>query len=1125
MSKDKIVIKGAREHNLKDIDVELPRDKLVVLTGVSGSGKSSLAFDTLYAEGQRRYVESLSAYARQFLGQMEKPKVDFIGGLSPAIAIEQKSASKNPRSTVGTVTEIYDYLRLLFARVGTPHCHRCGREVGSQSAEQIVNRVLTLPTGARFMVLAPLVAQRKGEYKDVFAEAKAEGFVRVRVDGQMYDLSQEIKLNKKVKHTIEVVVDRLVMPQQPTTDHRPPTTESGKQSSNGRRSSAGKAQEGAGSEWDAFVTRLTDSIEQALRVGEGMVLISIQPTTDHRPLTTDKSDRELPEEADDGRRSSVVGGQGEEWLMSEENTCTHCGISFPELSPQMFSFNAPQGACPTCSGLGTRLEVDPQMLVPNPALTLHEGAIPYWGEMRKKKDSWAYRCLAAIGHHYGFDLDMPWDQLSEQAHNAVIHGSGRERIRFVWSDSNSGSRGEFMRPWEGLAKEISRRYHQTGSDHTRDFYASFMSEQPCPDCQGARLRPESLAVTVGNMSVKQVCGLNVHEAHAWTLALTGDDHPFDGAQDRRPPTTDHQLPTNGHERNGVLHTPHHEPLTTEATGRGGEGERGRAGDEAISNLHPPSSILHPPSSNNPPLTPYQLEIAGEILKEIRERLGFLLNVGLHYLSLDRPAPTLSGGEAQRIRLASQIGSGLVGVMYILDEPSIGLHQRDNRKLLNTLVKLRDLGNTVIVVEHDLETMQEADWIVDFGPGAGVKGGAVVAAGTPAQVARSDSLTGAYLAGRLEIAIPKRRRTASVMAEVVESNSKKKKSKLALPVMTKLADQWLELEGATMNNLRDVSARFPLGSFVCVTGVSGSGKSSLITETLYPALANRLNKAQLKPGPHRALHGLEHLDKVIDIDQQPIGRTPRSNPATYVKLFDLIRDLFAQTNEAKLRGYEPGRFSFNIKGGRCEACEGNGEKRIDMQFLADVWVRCDVCKGKRYNRETLQVKYKGKSIADVLEMDVQTALEFFENVPRIKRILKTLHDVGLDYIALGQPATTLSGGEAQRVKLAKELARVATGRTVYILDEPTTGLHFADVQRLLQVLHRLVDAGNTVIVIEHNLDVIKTADWIIDMGPEGGDGGGYMVAAGTPEQVALAEGSYTGGFLREILMPSAEEIAA
>ncbi len=1014
MSKDKIIIKGAREHNLRGIDVELPRDKMVVLTGVSGSGKSSLAFDTLYAEGQRRYVESLSAYARQFLGQMEKPHVDFIEGLSPAIAIEQKSASKNPRSTVGTVTEVYDYLRLLFARVGIAHCHQCGRVVGSQSAEQMVDRVLELAAGTRFMILAPLIQQRKGEYKDVFAEARTEGFVRVRVDGDIRDLGDDIKLNKKVKHTIEVVVDRLVMPEHDPPADNTPVTEHGL--------AMGAAQAAAGSTWDAFLTRLTDSIETALRVGEGQVVVSVVPSNDR------EANAPAPEE----------------WLMSEANTCTHCGISFPELSPQMFSFNSPQGACPVCSGLGTRMEIDPALLVPNPALSLHEGAVPYWGELRKKQDSWAYRALQGIASHYNFNLDTPWEQLSEVQRTAIIEGSGKEKIRFVWQNEH-GSRGEFLRPWEGLSSEIKRRFVQTNSDYTREAYAQFMSDQPCPACHGARLRPESLAVTVGGLSIRDVCRLDIYGTHTWALRLNGDDA------------------------------------------------------QSIAHTHTPGSNASVILADIPVLGETHLAIAGEILKEVRERLGFLLNVGLHYLTLERPAPTLSGGEAQRIRLASQIGSGLVGVMYILDEPSIGLHQRDNRKLLNSLLRLRDLGNTLIVVEHDLDTMQNADWMIDFGPGAGVKGGMVVAAGTPDSVAASGSLTGKYLSGELEIATPTRRRTPG--------------------------EGWLEVQGAHMNNLRTINARFPLECFVVITGVSGSGKSSLISETLYPALANRLHKAQTRPGPHQAILGIEHLDKVINIDQQPIGRTPRSNPATYVKLFDLLRNLFAQTNEARLRGYTPGRFSFNLKGGRCEACEGNGEIRIDMQFLADVWVRCDVCKGKRYNRETLQVKYKGKTIADVLDMDVQTALEFFDNVPRVKRILQTLHDVGLDYIKLGQPATTLSGGEAQRVKLAKELARVATGRTVYILDEPTTGLHFADVQNLLHVLHRLVDAGNTVIVIEHNLDVIKTADWIIDMGPEGGAGGGEIVAEGTPEDVAQIEHSFTGQFLRELLRIQVQRVAA
>jgi excinuclease ABC subunit A len=1003
MARDAIVIRGAREHNLKGVDLELPRDRLVVLTGVSGSGKSSLAFDTLYAEGQRRYVESLSAYARQFLGQMEKPHVDYIGGLSPAIAIEQKSASKNPRSTVGTVTEIYDYLRLMYARIGTPHCHQCGRPVGAQSAEQMVDRALSIAPGTRFMVLAPLVQQRKGEYREVFAEVRAAGFVRVRVDGEIRDLEQEIKLNKKVKHTIEVVVDRLVAPADaaPADGHGPARP-------------LGRAEAAAGDARSAYITRLTDAIEQALRVGEGLVLISV-----------------LPNEA--------AGIAAEEWLMSTTNTCTQCGISFAELTPQAFSFNNPQGACPECSGLGTRLEVDPALLVPDPGRTLHDGAVPYWGELRKKRESWMYRCLLAIAEHYRFDLDTPWEALGAGIHHVIIHGSGTQRIRFRWGDEDGVAHGEVSRPWEGLAGEIRRRYHQTASEWSREHYTTYMSEQPCPQCRGARLRAESRAVTIGGTAIDALCRQSIVAVHQWVGALA---------------------------------------------------------DGTVA-----------------PLSPSQHTIVADVLREIRERLGFLLNVGLHYLTLDRPAPTLSGGEAQRIRLASQIGSGLVGVMYILDEPSIGLHQRDNRKLLQTLLALRDLGNTVIVVEHDIETMQAADWLVDFGPGAGVKGGTVVAAGPPDVVARNPaSLTGRYLAGTLSISMPGVRGAA----QAADAAPAPRRGRRAVRRATDAEPAWLVLEGATLNNLRDVTLRLPLGSFVAITGVSGSGKSSLITETLYPALANALNRAQLRPGPFRALHGLEFLDKVIEIDQQPIGRTPRSNPATYVKLFDLIRELFAGTNDARLRGYDQGRFSFNMHGGRCEACEGNGEKRIDMQFLADVWVRCDVCKGKRYNRETLQVRYKGKSIADVLEMDVQTAIEFFDAVPRIRRLLQTLLDVGLDYLALGQPATTLSGGEAQRVKLSRELARTATGSTIYILDEPTTGLHFADVQRLLDVLHRLVAQGNTVIVIEHNLDVIKTADWVVDVGPEGGDGGGMIIASGTPEAVSRVTESHTGQFLRELL---------
>ncbi|NJN65427.1 MAG: excinuclease ABC subunit UvrA [Chloroflexaceae bacterium] len=1056
MSRDTIIIKGAREHNLKGIDVEIPRDQLVVLTGVSGSGKSSLAFDTLYAEGQRRYVESLSAYARQFLGQMEKPQVDFIEGLSPSIAIEQKSASKNPRSTVGTVTEIYDYLRLLFARIGTAHCPVCGSEVGGQTAEQMVDRVLNLPAGTRFLVLAPLVSQRKGEYKDIFQEARAEGFARVRVDGEVYDLSEDIKLNKKVKHTIEVVVDRLVLPPHPPTarpgnhSHPHPHSHPSEDPAAAVVVAPGDASEAA-QEWQALVTRLTDSIETALRTAEGKVVISV----------AEVGHQEQGQAETEGPENGYPEGQQplpEAWLMSETNTCTRCGISFPELSPQMFSFNSPQGACPDCTGLGTRLEVDMALLLPDPTLSLHEGAIPYWGELRKKRDSWGYQSLVCVSKHYGFDLDAPWEQLTEHQREVILYGSGKEKIRFDWSH-DQGSHGVFYRPWEGVRNEIMRRFQQTESNHTREFYAQFMSEQPCPSCQGTRLRPESLAVTVGGRSIHEVCRLNIREASAWVATLLYAEPPEE-SNPSHPQRLDGTPPEDG-------------------------------------------TVAHR-------LTPTQRQIAGEVLKEIRERLQFLLGVGLHYLTLERAAPTLSGGEAQRIRLASQIGSGLVGVTYILDEPSIGLHQRDNRKLLTSLTHLRDLGNTVVVVEHDLETMQSADWIIDFGPGAGVKGGQVVAAGPPAVVQASDTLTGAYLDGRLQIETPSRRRLEKDVTAGERKDPRKNERN------TSHQGTWLEVQGASMNNLRDLDVRFPLRCFVAVTGVSGSGKSSLISETLYPALAARLQRAQLRPGPHRNIVGVEHLDKVINIDQQPIGRTPRSNPATYVKLFDLLRELFAGTPEARLRGYPPGRFSFNLKGGRCEACEGNGVIRIDMQFLPDVWVRCDNCKGKRYNRETLQVKYKGKTIADVLDMDVQTALEFFDNVPRIRRILQTLHDVGLDYIRLGQPATTLSGGEAQRVKLARELARVATGRTLYILDEPTTGLHFADIQHLLKVLHRLVDAGNTVVVIEHNLDVIKTADWVIDLGPEGGDGGGTIVAEGTPEQIAQVAESFTGQFLADIL---------
>jgi len=969
---EQIIIRGAREHNLKGVNLEIPRNRFIVFTGVSGSGKSSLAFDTLYAEGQRRYVESLSAYARQFLEQMEKPRVDYISGLSPAIAIEQKSAAKNPRSTVGTVTEIYDYLRVLFARIGIAHCPTCGREIGSQSAQQMVDRVRQLPSGTRFQILAPMVRERKGEYQDLFETARAQGFSRVRVDGEVRSLERPIALNKKVKHNIEAVVDRLAIPEEQD---------------------------------EAFYSRLTDSVETALRLAEGTVLIA-------------------PE-------------KGEESLMSEKNACVTCGFSMPELTPQLFSFNSPQGACPRCAGLGTVMEVDPDLIVGDPELSIHNGAIRYWGEMRLKRDSWGYRCLLSIARSYGFTMDTPWKDLTSEQQGVILDGSCGKRVHFTWRGEMG--QGEFYRPWEGVIHEISRRYRQTASEGMQQWYARFMSQLPCPECRGAKLRPEALAVTVGGLSIREATNLSIDGALEWVERIQGSGHRAQGS-----------------------------------------GSRGRISSPEVGAL----------GSKFPALSPYHLEIAGEVLKEIRERLGFLMSVGLEYLTLDRSAPTLSGGESQRIRLASQIGSGLVGVMYILDEPTIGLHPRDNRRLLDTLLRLRDLGNTVIVVEHDMETMREADWIVDFGPGAGAQGGEVVAAGPPAQIMRNGSLTGQYLAGTLEIPIPPQRRTPR--------------------------GEWLVLEGAHHNNLKEIVARFPLGTFVCVTGVSGSGKSSLIAETLYPALAQRLYHARSKPGPFRALRGLEYVDKVIEIDQQPIGRTPRSNPATYVGVFDEIRHLFVATPEAKVRGYAPGRFSFNVKGGRCEACEGHGEVKIEMHFLPDVWVTCQVCKGKRYNRETLQVRFKGKSIADVLEMEVQEALEFFSAHPHIVRILRTLADVGMGYMQLGQPAPTLSGGEAQRVKLAKELCRVATGRTVYILDEPTTGLHPADIQKLLDVLHRLVDAGNTVVVIEHNLDVIKTADWILDLGPAGGDAGGYIVAEGPPEELTAVEGSYTGQFLTSVL---------
>ncbi len=953
MYHDKIVIRGAKEHNLRNIDVTLPRFKLVVITGVSGSGKSSLAFDTLYAEGQRRYVESLSSYARQFIGQMEKPKVDFIGGLSPAIAIEQKAVRKNPRSTVATVTEIYDYLRVFFARVGTPHCPECGREVHAQSAQEIVEQVAVLPGDTRFQVLAPLARNRKGAFKDAFAQARADGFSRVRVDGEVGELSETITLDKKKKHDVELVVDRLIAP-----------------------SEDGKVR-------DEFVTRLTDSVETALRAADGLIII----------------DR----------------GDGEDWLLSEQNACPVCNLSFPELTPAMFSFNSPMGMCPECNGLGTKIEFDIDLFV-DPDKTLHEGGVHTYGELRKKKSSGTYKIVKQIVEHFDHDLDTPWRDLSEECQQAILFGG----VTVNWQSESE--RGEWQGEWEfeGTVNSIRRRYRQTKSDGMRRWYTKFMSQQPCPTCRGERLRPESAAVTVGERTINHVTAMSIGEAHQWIEELW------------------------------------------------------------------------------PQLSPEQMEIGEEVLKEIGERLEFLMNVGLYYLTLNRPAPTLSGGEGQRIRLASQIGCGLVGVLYILDEPSIGLHSRDNRRLLDMLERLRDMGNTVLVVEHDEETVRTADWIVDLGPGAGVNGGWVVAAGTPQEIVEHpNSLTGRYMRGELQVASPNGQRRPT--------NGK-----------------WLAVIGARQNNLKNLDVRFPLGLFTCVTGVSGGGKSSLVAQTFHPALAMALHRAEQKPGEHDRIEGLEHVDKVINITQYPIGRTPRSNPATYVKVMTLIRELFAKTPEAKARGYKKGRFSFNVKGGRCEACKGYGKKKVEMHFLPDVWVTCNVCKGMRFNRETLQIRYGrhhaagGKNIADVLDMDVEEALEFFGNVPKVKRILQTLADVGLSYIKLGQSATTLSGGEAQRVKLAKELARVSTGDTVYILDEPTTGLHFADIQKLLDVLHRLTDAGNTVIVIEHNLDVVKTADWIIDLGPEGGDEGGYITAQGSPEEVAKVKESYTGQFLRKVL---------
>ncbi|MDF2669309.1 MAG: subunit of excinuclease [Paenibacillus sp.] len=935
---DQIVIKGARAHNLKNIDISIPRDKFVVLTGLSGSGKSSLAFDTIYAEGQRRYVESLSAYARQFLGQMDKPDVDSIEGLSPAISIDQKTTSRNPRSTVGTVTEIYDYLRLLFARIGRPHCPDHGIEISSQTVEQMVDRIMEYPERTKLQILAPLISGRKGEHTKLLADVQKQGFVRVRVNGEIRDLSEKIELDKNKKHSIEVVVDRIIVKED-------------------------------------VHSRLADSLETALKLSEGRVIVDIM--------------------------------EQEELLFSQKLACPECGFSIEELAPRMFSFNSPYGACPDCDGLGVKMIVDPDLLVPNAELTIDDGAFEAWAGTAS---NYYPQFLASVCQHYGIPRDVPVSSLNAEQMKKLMYGTGGEKVRFRY-ENDFGHTKEAMVPFEGIVRNLERRYRETGSDGIRDYIEQYMSAKPCQGCKGQRLKPETLAVTINSKNIAFVTQLSIGEASVLFDSLT--------------------------------------------------------------------------------LTPKEQTIAHLVLKEIKARLGFLVNVGLDYLSLSRAAGTLSGGEAQRIRLATQIGSSLMGVLYILDEPSIGLHQRDNDRLIQTLEHMRDLGNTLIVVEHDEDTMLAADYIIDIGPGAGIHGGQVVSAGTPQQVMDDpNSLTGQYLSGKKFIPIPLTRR---------KPNGK-----------------WLEIRGAKENNLRGVNAKFPLGIFTCVTGVSGSGKSTLINEILYKTLARDLNKAKTRPGEYKELKGIEHIEKVIDIDQSPIGRTPRSNPATYTGLFDDIRDVFSNTTEAKVRGYKKGRFSFNVKGGRCEACRGDGIIKIEMHFLPDVYVPCEICKGKRYNRETLEVKYKSKTIAEVLELTIEDGCEFFKNIPRIHRKLQTLLDVGLGYMKLGQPATTLSGGEAQRVKLAAELYRRSTGKTLYILDEPTTGLHIDDIDRLLIVLHRLVDSGESVLVIEHNLDVIKTADYIVDLGPEGGNRGGLIVAAGAPEDVVKVAESYTGKYLKPIL---------
>ncbi|MBK6432304.1 excinuclease ABC subunit UvrA [Candidatus Amarolinea dominans] len=992
MAHDKLIVRGAREHNLKNITVELPRDQLVVITGLSGSGKSSLAFDTIYAEGQRRYVESLSAYARQFLSVMEKPDVDHIEGLSPAISIDQKGASRNPRSTVGTTTEIYDYLRLLYARVGTPHCPNCGREIAQQSAQQIVDSILEMPAGSRILILAPLIQARKGEHKGIFEDVRKAGFVRVRVNGEVHDVDEEIELDRYKNHTIEAVVDRLVV-----------------------------VKDGEGA---LDLSRLTDSVETALRLGGGAILVSDVSQRD--AAATDR-------------------------LYSEHFACVHCGISLPEIEPRTFSFNSPHGACQTCSGLGVQMEFDPEMIASNPDLSLAEGALNVsgWGKQGQKDEENHYRqLLRALCAKHHIPFTVAWKELSNRQREIILFGAGQAESVAITYHNTAGQLRTYETTYEAVIPHLQRRYRESTSDYIRSEMEELMTSRPCPVCGGKRLRPEALAVTIINQNIDVVTQFSVIEALEWVRLLQGETAPV---------------------------------ITVAANGRDGAPESQRVAKYG--------DALEVPAAS--PLTQRQWTIARQILKEIRARLGFMADVGLNYLSLKRGTATLSGGEAQRIRLATQIGSQLMGVLYILDEPSIGLHQRDNARLIRTLIAMRDLGNTVLVVEHDEETMRAADWIVDMGPGAGEHGGQVVCSAPRDRfIECPDSLTARYLRGEERIEVPTKRR---------DGNGKT-----------------LLIKHATENNLQGVDVRIPLGKFICVTGVSGSGKSSLVIEVLYKRLAQSLYRAKDKPGAHETILGIEQLDKVIDIDQSAIGRTPRSNPATYTALFGPLRDLFARLPDAKLRGYGPGRFSFNVKGGRCEACQGDGTIRIEMQFLPDVWVPCEVCHGKRYNRDTLQILYKGKSIADTLDMTVEEAHEFFNNIPAIRNKLKTLEAVGLGYIRLGQAATTLSGGEAQRIKLSKELSRRDTGDTLYILDEPTTGLHFADTRRLLQVLHDLADRGNTLVVIEHNLDVIKSADWVIDMGPEGGNGGGRIIAEGRPEEVAQVSASYTGQFLQHVL---------